>query len=212
VREKLNGSPIAQVALVGVLVAAALFLLFGKSGGGGEASEGAAPSGEVVASVNGATATGSTPGEAVENAVESYEAGGGTAGSTGGSGLPNSVPARPLPRRVGAAYDAGRTVVLLIVHDGGIDDRVTAAASVYADTVPNTELFVVPARHVARYAAVTVGLEVNRVPALIVMKPRRLSGGVPQASVDYGIQTPQSVVQAVRDASYNGPEETYHPN
>ena len=49
-------------------------------------------------------------------------------------------------------------------------------------------------------------------PALLVMRPRRLSGGVPQASVDYGFQTPQSVVQAVVDAGYKGPEATYHPN
>jgi hypothetical protein len=211
VREKLNESPIAQVALVGVLVAVALFLFIGQSGGG-EESEESSSSGEVVASVNGATGTGSTPGEAVEGAVENLEAGGGTASASGTSELPASVPAPPLPRRVTAAYDAGRTVVLLIVHGGGIDDRITAAASLYADTVPNTELFVVPAKHVARYAAITVGLDVNRVPALVVMKPRRLSGGVPQATVDYGVQTPQSVVQAVRDASYKGPEETYHPN
>ena len=35
---------------------------------------------------------------------------------------------------------------------------------------------------------------------------------MPQATVDYGFQTPESVVQAVRDASYEGPEATYHPN
>ena len=167
--------------------------------------------GEVVASVNGATATGSTPGEAVEGAVENLEAGAGTA-SASGSELPASLPAPPLPHPVSAAYDAGKTVVLLIVHDGGIDDRLTAAATLFAETVPRTALFVVPAKRVARYAAVTVGLDVNRVPALIVMKPRRLSGGVPQATVSYGYQTPASVVQAVRDASYKGPEETYHPN
>jgi hypothetical protein len=44
------------------------------------------------------------------------------------------------------------------------------------------------------------------------MRPKRLSGGVPQASVEYGFQTPASVVQAVRDAGYSGPEETYHPD
>jgi hypothetical protein len=49
------------------------------------------------------------------------------------------------------------------------------------------------------------------VPALVVMRPRQLSGGVPQATVDYGFQTPQSIDQAVRDAAYKGPEATYHP-
>jgi hypothetical protein len=47
---------------------------------------------------------------------------------------------------------------------------------------------------------------------LLVMRPQRLSGGIPQVSVDYGFQTSQSVVQAVVDAGYTGPEATYHPN
>jgi hypothetical protein len=66
-------------------------------------------------------------------------------------------------------------------------------------------------RQLARYASITVGLDLNRVPALVVMRPRNLSDGIPQATVDYGFQTPASVVQAVRDASYAGPETTYHP-
>ena len=36
---------------------------------------------------------------------------------------PPRCPAPPLPAPVTAAYDAGKTVVLLVVHDGGIDDR-----------------------------------------------------------------------------------------
>ena len=44
------------------------------------------------------------------------------------------------------------------------------------------------------------------------MRPKRLSDGTPQASVDYGFQTSQSVVQAVLDAAYDGREVTYHPN
>jgi hypothetical protein len=208
-REKLNENPIAQVVLIGVLVVAAIVLFVGQSGGG-EESEGASSGGEVVATVNGATATGATPGEAVEGAVENLEAGAGATVSASGE-LPTSVPAPPPPAPLTAAYEAGKTVVLLVVHDGGIDDRLTAVASGVAATVPNTTLFVVPAKHIARYAAITVGLDLNRVPALVVMKPRGLSGGVPQATVDYGFQTPQSVVQAVRDASYKGPEATYHP-
>jgi len=59
---------------------------------------------------------------------------------------------------------------------------------------------------------VTVGLDVNQLPALIVMRPKSLSHGVPQASVAYGVQTPQSIYQMIRDASYRGPEGgTYHP-
>jgi hypothetical protein len=103
-------------------------------------------------------------------------------------------------------------VVLLIVHDGRIDRSLTRAATAYVADAPETALFVVPVKKLARYAAVTIGVDVNRVPALVVMRPRKLSGGTPQATVAYGFQTPQTVIQAVRDAAYNGPEITYHPN
>lgn len=197
-REKLNENPIAQVVLIGVLAVVGIVLFMSSSGGGEETAAPAA----------GSEATAEAPAEAPAG----EEVAGASGASAGGGELPSSVPAPPPPTPVTAAYDAGKTVVLLVVHDGGIDDRLTAAATSYVAGLPNTSLFVVPAKRVARYAAITVGLDLNRVPALVVMRPRALSGGVPQATVDYGFQTPQSVVQAVRDASYQGPEETYHPN
>jgi hypothetical protein len=205
-REKLNSNPMAQVGLVLVLVAVAGFMFLSKSGGGEE--EGAEET-AVVATVNGATATGTTPGEAVEGAVETLEAEG-EASATGA--VPTSVPAPQPPAPLRAAYKAGKTVVLLIVHDGGIDDALTKTASASVAGVPDTSLFVVPVHEVARYAAITVGLDLNRVPALVAMRPRQLSGGIPQATIDYGFQTPESIAQTVRDASYRGPEATYHPN
>jgi hypothetical protein len=204
VRDKLNENPIVQLALIGVLlVVGVIFLL--KPGGGEEAEEPSA--GEVTATVNGATATGTTPGEAVEGAVESLEEGGATASAE----VPATIPAPPPPAPITAAYDAGKTVVLLVVHDGGIDDALAKAAASSLASVPKAALFVVPAANVARYAAITIGLDVSQVPALVVMRPKGLSHGVPQATVEYGFQTPQSIVQAVRDAAYKGPEVTYHP-
>lgn len=205
-RDKLNENPIAQLALIGVLlVVGAIFLL--KPGAGAQESEESSSS-EVTATVNGATATAATPGEAVEGAVESLEEGG-AAGAAGAP--PATVPAPPPPAPVTAAYDAGKTVVLLVVHDGGIDDALTESAASSLSSLPSASLFVVPAAKVARYAAITVGLDVSQVPALVVMRPKALSNGIPQASVEYGFQTPQSIVQAVRDAAYKGPEVTYHP-
>ena len=99
----------------------------------------------------------------------------------------------------------------MIVDEGGIDDRFTRRSAQLVAAMPDTASFIVPARQIARYAAITVGLEVNRAPALVVMRPRKLSGGTPVASVDYGFQTSQSVRQAVIDAAYKGPEATYHP-
>lgn len=203
-RQKLNESPVAQVALIAVLAAVGAFLFLRMSGGDEETAESAA--GPTVATVNGATAVGDTPGEAVEGAIAGIEA-----GASAAAELPSSVPVPPPPRDFTVAYESGETVVLLVVDDGDAD-RLTAAAAERISELPDVTLFRVPARDIARYAAVTVGLDVNRVPALVVMRPIDLSGGVPQGSVEYGFQTPQSAVQTVRDASYAGPEETYHPD
>jgi hypothetical protein len=212
VRDKLNGSPAAQIGLIAILVIAG-FVFLTKSGGGGEEEEAAAPT-EATVSVAGsgatATATGATPGEAVEGAVEgALES---ATGEASEAAIAASIPVPPLPAPVASAYDANKTVALLIVHDGGIDDRLVAGSAAGLAALPDVATFVVPAAQISRYAAITLGAGVQRVPALVVMRPKRLSGGAPQASVDYGFQTPQSIVQAVLDASYNGPEATYHPN
>ncbi len=207
-REQLNDNPIAQVAVVLVLVAAAAFMFLKPGGGGGESAP------EATVSVGGTemsqSEVASQAGEVVEGAVEAAIESGATAGD-GGVELPTSVPAPPPPRVFTAAYDSGRTVVLLVVHAGGIDDRLTALAATALAAMPQVALIPVTIKQLPRYAAVTVGLDLNRVPALVVMKPKRLSGGIPQATVDYGFQTAETLVQAVRDASYRGPEATYHP-
>jgi hypothetical protein len=211
VREKLNENPIAQVVLVLVLVVVAVVMFVGSSGGGEEEGGETAPT-EATVAVAGtgetATATASSPGEAVEGAVESLEAGATAAVAE----APSSVPTPPPPKPLTAAYESGKTVVLLIVHKGSIDSELTARSSLLLAPLSDVSLFIVSAREIARYAAITVGLDVNRVPALVVMKPKKLSGGTPQATVDYGVQTPQSVLQAVLDANYHGREVTYHPN
>ncbi len=190
-REKLNENPIAQVALIGILAVVGVVIFIGGSGGGEEAEE-AAPSGETVSS------------------LESTEAAPAAEAPVGAT--PTSVPTPTPPKRFVAAYESGKTVALLIVHPGSIDSAFTAASSRLLEPFRDVVLFVVKAKQIARYAAVTVGLEVNRVPALIVLKPKRLSKGTPQATVDYGLQTPQSVAQAVLDANYKGRELAYHPN
>ncbi len=207
-RDKLNDNPMAQVGLVAILVVVVAFMLL-KPGGGEE--EAAVPTEATVTSAETgvtSTATGATAGEAVEGAVEGVI----EAGAADASAAAAAIPAPPMPAPVARAYDAGRTVVLLVVHDGGIDDRLVAGSVRGLSTYPDVALFVVPAKKIARYAAITLGADVQQVPALVVMRPRGLSGGVPQASVDYGFQTWQSVVQAVVDARYKGPEETYHPD
>jgi hypothetical protein len=205
VREKLNNDPKTQVAAVAVLVVVALLFFLKSSGGEEEEAE----SGGAVATVNGETATGATPGAAVDAAIAGLETG---AVEAGASAAPTSIPAPPPPAKFASAYDSGDTVVLLVVDKGGIDDRLTAKAADAVEGMADTTLIRVPLKQLPRYAAITVGLELNRVPALVVVRPKKLSHGVPQATVDYGFQTRQSIVQAVRDASYKGPEATYHPD
>jgi hypothetical protein len=189
VREKLNENPIAQVAVVLVLAVAAFVMLTQAKGGGG--------SGE---------------GEEAATAESSGVAAGASAPTLEGvSGIP-AVPPPPMPAPVAAAYEGGKTVVLLVVHDGGIDDRLVAASTRRLEAFPNTAIFIVPAKQVAHYGAITIGVSVQQVPALIVMRPRKLSEGAPQATVSYGFETEQGIELAMRDATYAGPEATYHPN
>jgi hypothetical protein len=186
-REKLNESKAAQVGLVAVLAVLVAVLFLGKSGG-------------------------SSSGAETEPTIEPSETPA-VAASTGMGELPSSLPqTKPLPRRFTAAYDADQTVALLVVHDGGIDDAYTALALKQVAAVENVTPIVVPAKQISRYASITVGLNISQLPALIAMRPKSLSHGVPQATVAYGYQTPQSVHQTIADASYRGPEGgAYHP-
>jgi hypothetical protein len=191
-REKLNENPAAQAGIVLVLLIAVGFFLL-KGMGGGEESEGGV-----------AETTAPVTAEAVETPVEGVA-------STSASALLSSVPAPPLPKDVTAAYESGKTVVLLIVHDGGIDDELARKSVAGLEAMADTAVFVVPAHQIYRYAAITLGVDVDRVPALVVLRPKDLAKGGPEASIGYGFQTPESVGQAVRDARYDGPTVTYHP-
>jgi hypothetical protein len=199
VRDKLNESKAAQIGLVAVLVVVAA-VFFMKSSGGGE-SEGGAAEGETTVTVE-------SGGESLSISAPTP-----TAAPTGMGELPTSLPvAPPPPHAFQVAYDSNRPIALLVVHDGGIDDAYTKLALAQVSRLERIAAFVVPAKRIAEYASVTVGLDVNQVPALIVLRPKDLSHGAPQASVLYGFQTPESVYRAIRDAVYVGPEKsTYHP-
>jgi len=208
-REQLNSNPLVQLAVVGVLlVGVAVFLM--SSGGGGEEEEPAgagAPEATVTVAGTDAsgTATGATPGEAVEGATEA-------AGDSLSSALgPTAIDAPPPPRPVLRAWQADKTLVLLFVRDGGIDDRLVKTATERLSGFPDAAVFVVPAAKISRYATIAEGVGVDRVPALVVVAPKDLNKTVPTASVSYGFQSPQSVSQAVIDAGYKGKTLDYHP-
>lgn len=189
-REKLNENPLAQAALIGVLLLVGVLMLTTMGGGGESESEEAAPESTI--------ATTSAP--AITPASEA---------PAPTAATPLALPAPPAD--VTAAFDSGQTVVLLVVREGGIDDRMVRADVEALASVPKVSVFVVPASRIARYAAITQGVGVNRVPALVVLRPKALSHGIPTASVNYGYQDAQSVVQAVVDARYRGHTLAYHP-
>ena len=111
----------------------------------------------------------------------------------------------PPPRPVIAAFEADQTVVLLFVHDGGIDDRMVAADVERLSAIPSVATFVVPASQIARYATITQGVErrpragAGRDPAQAPRQRRPHRLGPATAS-----RAPQSVDQAVIDAGYKG--------
>jgi hypothetical protein len=194
-REKLNENPMAQVAVVGVLLVLAAVFLLGKMGGGGE---------------EGAEGGESAAGEAAVAAVETeLEAGVQPVPLPAPGSGPGSPP--PPPRPVVTAFKAGDTVALLFVRDGGIDDRLVRKAVGRLDSIGKVTTFVVPAHQLARYVSIAQGVDLSRVPALVVIRPKNLSSGYDAASVHYGFQSSESIVQAVVDARYHGATLAYHP-
>lgn len=194
-REKLNENPLAQVAVIGVLLVVTGIFLMSSMGGGS--------SGEEAESGDASSASVSTE--------SSGEAPAGLSAALAMVSQASAGNARPLPRPVIAAWKGDKTVVLLFVHDGGIDDQLVKAATTRLAVLPEAATFTVPASKISRYAAITEGVGVNRVPALVVVRPKRLHQTIPTASVSYGFQSGQSIVQAVIDAGYKGPTLDYHP-
>ncbi len=195
-REQLNSNPLVQLAVVGVLlVGVALFFM--SSSGGGEEEESAGATEATVSVEATAPATEAAVGESLPSAPSAVS--------------PPAAVSHPLPRPVLDAWEANQTLVLLFVRDGGIDDRLVKNATSGLDGLSEANVFVVPAAKISRYAAITEGVGVDRVPALVVVRPKSLKKTVPTASVSYGFQSPQSVAQAVIDAGYKGKTLDYHP-
>jgi hypothetical protein len=192
-REKLNSNPLAQLAVVGVLLVLAGVFVMSSMGGG---SKGGGTEAEAGGS---ATAAAPAP-PASEGDLAKLPAPG------SGVGAPP-----PTPRSVTAAFASNDTVVLLFVGDGGIDDRMVAADVRRLSSFPQVAAFVVPAHRIAHYAGIAQGVDLNRVPALVVLRPKHLDRRTAVASVHYGYQSPQSVEQAIIDAGYKGRTVPYHP-
>lgn len=194
-REQLNSNPMVQMGVIAVLLVAAAIFLLTSMGGGGEESEAGSSS---VATAAPGEGSAPSPGEEAPPVASPSAA------------MP-TLATQPLPRPLLDAWNANRTVVLLIVNDRGIDDDLVKLAGSRLDGMAGVTTFVVPVSRIARYAAITQGVGVDRVPALVVLRPKKLDQSVPTASVNYGFQDGDSIEQAVIDAGYKGPTLEYHP-
>jgi hypothetical protein len=199
VRRALNDNPVAQIAVLGVLAVIVAFLLM---------SRGSHDSGSTATS---ATPAAPAPADTTGASTSSSPAVGTTAPSTGAP-AGGFVAGPGLPAPVVKAYADDKTVVLLVFRHRGLDDSAVRSSVERLRGRSDVAVFVTHAANIARYARITEGVDVNRVPALIVLRPRHLTHGTPTASVSYGFRGPDSVDQAVRNALYKGPNDLpYYP-
>jgi hypothetical protein len=200
-RDAINNNPKVQLGLLGalVLVVGLMFapqFLTHKSGDSASSASTSAPASTppptAGATTAGATAAPSTAPPVAAATTVSPDA---------------LIPGPGLPRPVIAAWNRGETVVLLVVRQGGIDDRLVRGSVQSLSGESAVAVFVTRAKGIARYSRITQGVGVSQVPALVVVRPRKVSGSVPQAQVTYGFRDAQGVVQAVHDAVYSGKDD-----
>ena len=155
-RNAINNNPIAQAAIIGVLLlVAALFVLGGMGKKSSEETPPAVdPATGAVAPPAATPATGTAPSTGVPTTE---------APSTGvpTTGVP-VVTGPPLPPRVNAAYRDGETIVLLVTRGGGYDDRLLRGSVAHLRSLPGIAVFATRASGVARYARITQAVQLDR--------------------------------------------------
>ena len=204
-RRALNDNPVAQIAVLGLLAVVVAFMLMSRAGHSGSdsaATSGApAPADTTGAATSPSPALETTPPSTGSVAVPP------TTGTAAGAPAGEFVAGPGLPAPVVKAYADDKTVVLFVFRHRGVDDAAVRSSVEQLRGRSDLAVFVTHAARIARFARITEGVDVNRVPALIVLRPRHLTNGTPTASVSYGFQGPDSVDQAIRNALYKGPSD-----
>jgi hypothetical protein len=211
VRKALNENPVVQVVMLGILGIVVAFLFMTRIMGGqdeGGASETpaatptatpAAPAATPTAAPDAATVPATDPAAAAVPAGTTPTSGGFEAGA----GLPASVV---------RAHDSGDVVALLVVNPKATEDRRLEAEIQTLRGRSDTSVFVVEAKDITEYSRIAEGVDLDRVPALVVVEPKsQVQGELPIASISYGFRGAESLEQAVRDALYDGRDLGYHP-
>lgn len=234
-RRAANEKPVVQMVLIGILVVLFAVVLYTRIL---SSDSGAEPTSATESSTAAPPATGAPAAPAPAEGTVAPDATAPSApvapsGPDQATVPPSAlVPGPGLPEAVVKAYADGKAIVLLIVRacgsgpvgaggssgpcvgrwrEAGTDDKSVKAAVKLLRSSPDLAVFVTGAKNIARYSRITNGVAVSRVPALIVIRPKRVSGDVPEASVSYGFRGPESVLQAVNDAIYDGHDVPYYP-
>lgn len=213
-RKAINDNPMVQMGVIGVLLVGMGLLLATTVLKKDAKKEDSTPSG-ADAVLAGTADTGATSADAAALGSASPTA------ATSAPAVPTTVapptaeslvPGPGLPAEVVSAWESGDAIVLLIVRNKGVDDKLVRGSVEGLQGDSGISVFVAKAKDVARYSRITQGVGVSRVPALVVVRPQRLSGSIPEAQVSYGFRNSQSVLQAVDDALYSGRDNVpYHP-
>lgn len=219
-RKALNEDPKVQLIVLAVCAVAFAFILFTQVLGGGDSAaeedaattapaaiEGTAAPAPTESAAPTDTATATPPATAVPATPEAAT----PAPGGGGSIADGLLPTKGLPEEVLVAFAKNKTIALLVIDPKSFADEQLKAYTESLRRRDDVEVFVVDVKDIARYARVTAGVNVSRTPALVVVRPRKLTGSVPTASVSYGFRGVRSVNQAVDDAVYKGKQIPSYP-
>ena len=219
-RKALNENPMVQLAVLGVCAVVFAVILFtsvlkkdeqpaattttpaAATTSDPAATSDPSASASTPSPSTGSSASGTAP-AAPETDTVTPPAGGATA-----DGL---LPSKGLPENVLVAFARNKAIALLVVDPKGLSDK---QLEQFTDTLrsrDDVEVFVVNVKDIAKYARVTAGVSVSRTPALVVVRPRKLTDSTPTAAVSYGFRGPRSVNQAVDDALYDGKQVPSYP-
>jgi hypothetical protein len=191
VRQLVDQNPAARIALIGALAVAMMLVLYSQVlTSSKDETKSPAAGATKRAAENRAPARPATPSPSAP--VAELQAGPG------------------VPASIAAAYNGGKTVVVLVTQKNGIVDRTVEAGARRLRDRKSVAFFRVPVNKVSDYAGVTSGANIDRAPALIIVAPA--SGAeAPQAVVREGYLDSASMLQALYDAVSPGKAVPAYP-
>lgn len=219
-RKALNENPMVQIAVLGIAAVAFAVILFTMVLKKDDtASTGTDPAAATT------SATGSDPAPATSDPAAPADSSAAPAAPsdsatpaptqvappTGGSVADGLLPSKGLPEDVLVAFAKNQTIALLVIDPKGMSDEKVEEYTNALRSRNDVQVFIVDVKDIADYSRITIGATVNRVPALVVIRPRKLTGSVPTATVSYGFRDAASVNQAIDDAVYKGKQIPSYP-